>query len=134
MQLRLPLIRLLINRGVNVNYVLPNKRTALLCSMHNGANFELVKVLVRAGANVNTGDTDGNSAFHSALQEGDERLVSFFMSDGSADVNLCDFRGVHPLHVALDKQQVLPSLVLAIIRVCFLLSYAAGIRTMYTKH
>ena len=53
-------VKLLIQRGANVNFKNERGDTLLLISAKNG-NTELMKILIEAGANLNFKDIDGNS-------------------------------------------------------------------------
>ena len=88
LQGRLSLVRTMLERGADVNFVDDDDFTALFCASQNG-HLEIVDVLVAAGALVNWArKDDGATAVIMASQQGHHDVVHRLIR-GGADVNHC---------------------------------------------
>lgn len=103
-------IKLLLDRGADVNGACKYGRTALIVA--TCANkIDAMKALIAAGANVNARDNTGKTALHWAGYEGrpwfhDETVTSCYMEagrvllDSGAEIGARDKLGATPLHTA----------------------------------
>lgn len=98
----LPLIRLLVERGADVNRVDPFRDYAtplVTAAGQHGA----VRVLLDHGANVNARSRNGQTVLTNAIRLGSVPVVRLLLERG-ADVNRRDARGKTALALAADHQ------------------------------
>ena len=75
-------VKLLISKGANLNYRLPNGISPLSIAVVKD-NLEIVKLLVENGAEINTHDGHGASPFQNAVFENRMAIVKFFRENGA---------------------------------------------------
>jgi ankyrin repeat protein len=106
-------IRLLIDKGVNVKAVTKQGNTALMFAGGVGYRdkntrgsesdaLESVKVLMAAGLDLNQTNTSGENILHGAALRGADTITQFLLDNGM-DVNATSKQGYTPLDVALGK-------------------------------
>lgn len=88
----LPVVKLLIDKGANVNITDKFKSTPL----HYANHLSIVKYLVENGADINAKNNEGNTPLHTAVNF---PIVEYLVEKG-ADVNIPNFKGYTPLHFA----------------------------------
>jgi ankyrin repeat protein len=94
-------VRLLMERGADVNTKGDRKWTALLYAAQNG-HEAVVQMLLDKGANTNTKDNIGHTALHYAAQNGHEAVVRLLLGKG-VDVNINDSYGWTALYYAAQN-------------------------------
>ena len=92
---KVALARLLIDRGLVVNYPRKEGLTALSCAASMGPP-ELVRLLLEHGADVNAVEANGDMPIHRAAYEGKPETVELLIEHG-ADVNAAGEGGKSPL-------------------------------------
>jgi len=98
------LIKLLIDREVNVNFVMDDGATALLFAAQNG-HLEIVKTLLTAkNINVNFVSNDGSaSALFYAAENGHLEIIKELLAAKNINVNLAMKNGATALFIAAVK-------------------------------
>ncbi|KAL3116338.1 hypothetical protein niasHT_002421 [Heterodera trifolii] len=89
----LPLCRLLVARGANVDLGTDFARTPLMHACKR-SQTEIVTFLIENGANINLQNGDGATALMYACYQGNVDIVRLLLSHG-ANVELTDFEGFH---------------------------------------
>ena len=92
------LLPLFLDRGVDVNHVDQEGRTALMFQWHK----EMAKELLGAGADINKVDKEGNTALHYALEAGGQEDARYLIRKG-ADYNHPNNQGVTPAQMAAEQ-------------------------------
>ncbi|XP_058809038.1 putative ankyrin repeat protein RF_0381 [Phymastichus coffea] len=93
------IVKLLLDKGADVNDHTNSGETAFLCAVING-NERLVRLFLEHGANVNTKNYDGKSPLHFAIQYSNKNIVKLLLDKGaSIDDRTSD--GKLALHVAV---------------------------------
>ncbi|KAL3125271.1 hypothetical protein niasHT_000682 [Heterodera trifolii] len=88
----LPLCRLLVARGANVDLGTDSAITPLMIAACDRSQTEIVTFLVENGANINLQNGDGATALMYACYKGNVDIVRLLLSHG-ANVELTDFEG-----------------------------------------
>ncbi|GLT89223.1 hypothetical protein SLE2022_072160 [Rubroshorea leprosula] len=91
-------LRLLLHRGVNINYCDQYGLTALHAAAIRG-NKDVVLMLVESGLDLNCRDNEDHAPLHLAVEGGHLELVETLVDMG-ANVNIKSKRGATPLHMA----------------------------------
>ena len=91
-------VKLLLDKGADVNMKTDNGYTALIEASENG-HIEIVKLLLDKGADVNAKDNCGNTPLILAACGGHSRIVSMLLNNG-ADVNATNYSGCSALKLA----------------------------------
>ncbi|CZR67067.1 uncharacterized protein PAC_16966 [Phialocephala subalpina] len=91
-------VKLLLEKGANVNAAIEDGSTPLHRASMNG-HLESVKLLLEKGANVNTATKDGSTPLHRASYNGHLESVQLLLEKG-ANVNAATEDGLTPLHQA----------------------------------
>ncbi len=91
----------LVKRGMDVNIVLPDGKTALMVA-GKGGQAALVKRLLEHGAEVNTKNQNGGTALMFSAIKGDPATVAALLAAG-ADVNAVGSNGWSAMMVAAVK-------------------------------
>ena len=91
-------VKLLLDKGADVNMNTDNGDTALIEASDNG-HIEIVKLLLDKGADVNAKNVVGNTALILAAAGGHSRIVSMLLNNG-ADVNATSYNGCSALKLA----------------------------------
>ncbi|KAJ8960761.1 hypothetical protein NQ318_020054 [Aromia moschata] len=94
------MVRLLLERGANVNAVGGRQRQSALHIAARAARLPIMRILVDAGADVNSVDIEERSVLTSAVRQGDEEAVGYLVKLG-ARVNHEEPGGVTPLRLAV---------------------------------
>lgn len=99
-------VRILLNRGANVNAVNERGTPALAIAAYNG-RLRIVQALVKRGADVNQRDSDGSTALHLAISARWEMVpdICLFLLNRGADVNAADSNGNTPLMTAVLSRE-----------------------------
>lgn len=93
---------LLLEHNCNPNESGGPESYPLLAALEN-EQMELASLLLSRGADVNIKDSlREETAMHRAVERGNEGVVRF-LQDKGADVTICNFRGITPLHLAVQK-------------------------------
>ena len=95
---RLPIIKILVDGGANVNAQDDKGRTPLIIHAVEG-NEDIVSYLVAHGADVHRKDTVGRTALHLT----DHSTIVEILVDGGANVNVQDKYGRTPLMIHAEK-------------------------------
>jgi ankyrin repeat protein len=96
------LIKLLLEKGVDVNAKANDDKTALINASYQG-NAEIVKLLLENGANVNDKDVVGMTGLMYASAQSQAEVVKIIVEKG-ADVNAKDNEGKTALDHAKDEE------------------------------
>ena len=91
-------VKLLLDKGADVNMKTDNGYTALIEASENG-HIEIVKLLLDKGADVNAKDNGGNTPLILASMCGRIEVVSMLLENG-ADVNATTYSGYSALRLA----------------------------------
>ena len=91
-------VKLLLDKGADVNMKTDNGETALIEASENG-HIEVVKLLLDKGADVNAKDNYGNTSLILASSYGYHEVVSILLENG-ADVNAITNSGYTALRLA----------------------------------
>jgi ankyrin repeat protein len=94
-------IRLLLQRGVDINSANPQGETALMYAIDWSPRT--VPFLLDQGASINVRNEWGRTALHYAIERGRADIVSLLIQRG-ADLNICDQGGMTPLSCARNTQ------------------------------
>ena len=97
----LPIARLLINRGADVNRTYEGGSTALILACQNG-HTEIARLLIDRGAEINAALQDGRTCFFLACQNNHYDVVELLMQKG-AITDKADNRGMIPLEIAIGN-------------------------------
>lgn len=98
-----PLLRVLLEKGADVNHVDNNGNTALLlCADNFGGHLELIKMLCEAGADFNAADAEGNNTLHYVLESGSQIVAKYLLKKG-ADYKHSNNEGITPAQIAAEK-------------------------------
>lgn len=99
----IPLLRLLLDAGANVN-ACDRKGQSALQTLINGSvpDIETVQFLLSRHAEVNTHDVDGQTPLHGAVYHGETEVARLLVGRG-ADVQAKDVDGITPLHLAVYR-------------------------------
>jgi ankyrin repeat protein len=100
-EVRLDVVRLLIEKGVDINARDKHDRTALMTAAIR-KHTEMVKLLLDDGSGINSQDQDGWTALTDGVWGGDHVVVKQLLGKG-ADVNAKNKYGVTALKVASDR-------------------------------
>ena len=76
------IVQLLISKGPNLNYNLPNGQSPLSMAVEID-NLVIVKLLVENGAKINTHDGNGATPFQKAVFVNHRAIVKFFKGNGA---------------------------------------------------
>ena len=95
------IVRILLEREVNIDERDNNGRTALQMAAING-HEAVVQLLLQRGACINACDALGRTALHWAALQKHEAVLRVFL-DAGADGNICDTNGWSVLHVAIER-------------------------------
>ncbi len=93
-----PVVRLLLSRGANVNAHDDRGQTALMYV----SNDDIARLLIQRGADINAKGDDGAAMLMRAAGEGRVEVVRVLLSRGAA-VDATDARGWTPLMAAIDQ-------------------------------
>eukprot|EP01098_Paradermamoeba_levis_P010044 TRINITY_DN4206_c0_g2_i1.p1 TRINITY_DN4206_c0_g2~~TRINITY_DN4206_c0_g2_i1.p1 ORF type:complete len:335 (-),score=77.75 TRINITY_DN4206_c0_g2_i1:323-1327(-) len=97
-----PMVKMLIDHGVDVNIPDRSGMTALQHAVNHG-NLDLSTLLVKHGAEINVKNPDGDSnPLIIAINQENERLIELLLEAG-ADVNTVDKNGSSSLHKACSQ-------------------------------
>ncbi|KAL7801059.1 Pfs, NB-ARC and ankyrin domain protein [Trichoderma afarasin] len=102
------LLKLLLDRGANINYRNTLGSTALSYALSYAVslrsnNFEVVKLLLDRGADVNATDTNGRTLVsHAVLRPGQDYMVKLLLERG-AEIDAKDDNGRTPLSYAVSQ-------------------------------
>ena len=94
----LPMVRLLLGRGANVNAKDDRGQTALMYV----SNDEIARLLIQRGADINLKGDEGMTMLLRAASEGRLDVVRLLLSRG-ASIDAEDFMGRTPLIAAIDQ-------------------------------
>ncbi|XP_021941805.1 ankyrin-1-like [Zootermopsis nevadensis] len=97
-------VRLLIERGVDINVRSFDNETALHFAAQRG-NVEIMTLLVDAGMSVNETSTGDETPLHVAARHGNLRATEFLVERG-ADLEIADTIGRTPLMLAVSRGNV----------------------------
>lgn len=100
----LPLMRLLLDRGADVNHATRIRLTPLLAGIHGRTPTETSRLLLAHGADVNAADHHGQTALMAACDKGDTACVQLLLHSG-AQVNARGDDGRTALSHAADAGQ-----------------------------
>jgi ankyrin repeat protein len=98
-------VKLLIDRGANINFQDNNKGTALFWSCKKNIP-DCTQLLLQHGALVNVKCDKGDTAIHMACGTGNRSLVKMLL-DNKGDPNLRNDKGQSPLHVACHENRLI---------------------------
>jgi ankyrin repeat protein len=99
-----PAVRLLLEKGANLNAADRRGRTPLYWATHNG-HIDVVKLLLEKGANVDAADRRGWTPLYRATHNGQLDIVKLLLEKG-ANVDAADRGGRTPLHRATHNGQI----------------------------
>lgn len=95
------LVKLLIEKGANLNILTTDRETPLFGAMDKGKR-EVIKVLLEHGADVNKGNKEGKTPLNKAVWRGDIEIVKMLLEAG-ADINTTiAWSGKSPLDYAIE--------------------------------
>lgn len=98
---RLEVVKLLIEKGANINAGDNEGRKALHCAVYGG-NTDVMQTLLKAGADINTKEnTSDFTPLHLAAEDNNIDMVRFLLEHG-ADASLTDSEGNTPLAQTTD--------------------------------
>ncbi|VDI74074.1 Hypothetical predicted protein [Mytilus galloprovincialis] len=96
-----PLVKLLVNKKININRNLSGGCNALHIACKNGST-SLIHFLVKNGADVNCTDKQGNTPLIEACRNENESVVSLLLKNES-EINKSNLEGLFPLMIAANK-------------------------------
>ena len=101
----------LLDRGVDVNAVNKNRRSALMLAADDDQKL-IARTLLENNANIDSTDADGLTALHTACSRGYLTLCVLFLRYG-ANIEAKNLKGESPLHVAIsaDRPHIVQCLV-----------------------
>ncbi len=102
-EIALPVVRLLLKSGADVNARNSGRQTPLLYASYAGF-ARIVELFVSHGALVQYQDANGRSPLHYAAREGHPEVVEFLIKSG-ADLSLRDSRNQTPLDLAVQRNK-----------------------------
>lgn len=98
-------LRLLVNRGANVNYLNKNRLNALdhvITSSEEAFHLDAISFLIKSGSDLKSRDVRMRTVLHNTCYQRCENLkeyvIQLLINDG-ADINAQDDRGFTPLHI-----------------------------------
>jgi subtilase-type serine protease len=97
-------VKELINKGLDVNSVDKNGKTALMKAAEAG-NDQMVAALLTSGADIQMSDSKGNTALHYAAANDHGSTTKMLISNG-AIINVTNKRGQTPLALAVKNSSV----------------------------
>lgn len=76
------IVKLLLDRGVDINELNYDKRTSLIAAVENN-HISIVKLLVKRGADIDISGIDNNTALSTACKRGHSEIVKFLVKRGA---------------------------------------------------
>ncbi len=103
-------VRMMLERGVDVEWAEPDGTTALMCAAFSGSS-EIVDLLLKKRADVQKANKDGETALHSATYADSPPVIDLLVAQ-KADIEKRNGNGLTPLLVAsqLGKSDALDAL------------------------
>jgi ankyrin repeat protein len=98
------IIRLLLNKGADVNIQDNSGKTALMIAVKN-KNMEIIKLLLKKHADIKAKDNKGRTVLIIASDKDNEEIVELLLDKG-ADVNIQDDSGRTALMAAVESRNV----------------------------
>ena len=98
-------VRLLVDRGANVNLATKLGRTALFIAAMSEHSAEIARLLIAKGANVKAMDAFKNTMLNAAAAGNDTETIRL-MLDAGVDVNAAATTGLTPLMLAAGQSNV----------------------------
>lgn len=98
----LDIVKLLIEKGANINVKYDLYNTPLHIAMING-NLEIVKLLIEKGADVNAKNETNDTPLHIAMIKGNHDIVKLLIEKG-ADINIENTKLIKPLDSVKDGE------------------------------
>lgn len=109
---RIEVVKLLLEKGANVNYGDKEDWTALMIAIET-RNKEIVKLLLLQNANVNYRSAGGWNVLMQASRTGDIDMVNLILATGKVLINEQNSAGLTALMIAIPNMDVVKALVLA---------------------
>lgn len=95
------IVRLLLEKGVDVNFCNENGASSLYVACYNG-HTRTVQLLLQNGADINLCSRSGTSPLYAACQNEHKLVVQILLNNG-AKIDICDEYGASPLYVACQN-------------------------------
>lgn len=99
----LPIVKLLIEAGADVNIQGPERRCTALFPAMLRPDTRIARLLLESGADPNIQIYDRTTALHHAARHGDSVMIELMMEWG-ANPNLRDDQGDTPLHLVMRRR------------------------------
>ena len=97
---RRPLCSLLLERGININYLDNNGMSPMMESINKGYIY-IMNMLIKYGGNVNLQNTvDGNTALHYAIKNKNKDALFILLGKGNCDLNIKNNNGESAIDLA----------------------------------
>ena len=97
----LEIVKMLLEKGANIEAVTQKKWTALHIASYEG-HFHIIKCLIDNKANVMAQDVNARTPLHIAVLQRKTEAMKLLI-DGKANVNACDKYKCTPMHFAIDS-------------------------------
>lgn len=101
-QLKLDIIKILLDNGVDVNTVDTFGNSVLMTSITNNDSIDIIDILIQYGCNVNTKNIFGNNALYYALKYRRDDVINLLI-DNDVDCNTFCHNEFTPLMLCIQK-------------------------------
>ncbi len=101
------LVQQLINNGIDVDTVIPQRSATALISAVKTKNIEIAGILLANRASVNLANSDGETPLLFAIYQGDEQMIKILLKAGANPNQARKRFKIAPLHVAAARGEAM---------------------------
>ena len=101
----LEIVKLLVERGAQVNSVTPKNSTALRCACWHG-NMDMVRYLVEKGGDIHISKERNATNLLVTITQRRFNMTTYLVDEAGFDVNECDAKGRSPLYMAVAAESL----------------------------